>query len=370
MIKRCLIFIIFIVIVSNVNSIGLAVNSKTNINFIPNSEYVFIYYIISDNGVEAEPFLNGDLEKYAKISEIQDKAFSVKLKLPSELESGMHGLGVGVKEISTNTNGGAGVGALTSVISPIKLFVPYKGKYIEAEFDIPNGNNNETITAKIKLKNLGEQNLSSVYSDIEIYDFNNIKIATAETNKISLNKFQEDEIHAELDLNDYSYGEYNTKAIIYYDGETKTLGKNFRVGTYLVNIINYTKNFYQNEFNEFKINVGSEWNGLIDNVYAIIDINGETLKTTGASLNSFQVGELMTYWNPGNISLGKYPTNITLFYAGKENKQTGEIFIVEKNLLLINKLKPLIIPSLVVFLILLMIFNMFLILKLKNKKEK
>lgn len=372
--KRWLIFILFLIFISSANAIGLAVSENTKLNFFPNSEHEFTFYVISASGLNIETFLDGDLKKYTEISKIYGdkdeyiRYFNVKISLPDKLESGMHGIGIGVREKGEYSGASTGVNTLTSVIVPIKLFVPYEGKYIEAELVSADGNINEVIPIKIKLKNLGEENLSKVYSDIEVYDFNEKKTDAVQTNKISLNIFQEDEIYTELNLSGYSYGDYQLKAFLHYDGEAKMLDGSFRVGTYSVKINDYTKKFYPNDFNEFRVFVESQWNGVIDNVYAIIEVNEKEIKTTGTSLNSFQQGELIAYWNPGNISFGEYPVNITLFYADKETRQKGSIFIIEKTLTLREKLSPFIIPSLVAVLIALMIFNMHLVLKLNKRK--
>ena len=144
-----------------------------------------------------------------------------------------------------------------------------------------------------------------------------------------------------------------------------------KIGYLNVEIINHTQKLYNDSIQKFDINIRSDWNDEIKNVYAFIDINGSTAKTTPANLQNFEEKILTAYIDTTSIPVGNHTVNISLFYEDKTTSESSLIEIIERPLIKEKLDINWTIVLLVVIIILLVITTIFFMFTfMKNNKPK
>lgn len=368
--KRYIIAVFFIALAFDVGAFGLSRLQENRFDFSPSFEMTFEYFIEGAEGKDVDIFLNGDLVDYVEVGRIKGtkderRYFTVHMKLPESLEPGLHSVGVGVRELGSINVGNNAINALVEVISPIKIFVPYHGRYIDVEFITRNANVGEELEFLFRIKSLGDTNISSLRGEVLIYDFDNSFIERLASEEVSLNSFEERELAVNLDLDGYKKGDYLAKGIVYYDGEIKELNNTFRVGDYFIKIVNLTGVLIKDRLNKFDIGIESDWNGVIENVYGVVLIFGDDIRTASTGLNAFESRTLSTYVDANNITIGSHPVNVTLYYGDSESFKEGFVDVREREKGLYEILSPFVLPAMVLVLILLLVFDIMFLRKRK-----
>lgn len=379
-IKRILIIIlIFILIVPNIYSVGVGLWVQ-EVNFYPNLNQNFNAFVNNNMGYNAKVRLTarGGLaeyitfsDEYLDISKGGRAHFTFNLKLPESIPPGRNRIDIGAKDV-TQTAGG-GITAKTAVYMGFYVRAPYPGKYIEASFSAANIEKDQVATFNVGIISRGNETINKIDGIIEVFDKDD-KIATLTLDPIRDVKPGESRtLKAEWDSTGQSVGEYNAKAMVNYDGKQLDLDTKFKIGTLLVKIINYTKEFYKDEINQFDIEIQSFWNINIDNVYGEIEINKRKIRTLETNLEPWSKKIITAYLDTTNLELGEHTANIKVYYADKFAEEIGKITILPKREKIIEM--PSKIPSttilLIAIIILLVIGNIILVLHyLKHGKTR
>jgi len=190
--KYILVFLIIFLPLVNAGSVGIS-PAFFNEHFEPGLEKTFTFNTFNSNSEEGIGIvLEGDLTQYANLSTnyIQGSGqFEVLINLPEKLEKpGTHRLLVKVfesKNISEEEI--SRVGGVAAINAPIKILVPYPGKYTESTFRINNVNEGEDTSYELEIQNLGTQDVT-IKTSIDIFK-NNIsgeKILTEKLDEITL----------------------------------------------------------------------------------------------------------------------------------------------------------------------------------------
>lgn len=320
---------------TGVFSVGIA-HGDTTINFEPN---LVVDIPFTLRNIKSGAYLNlsvsGDLAKYASINKVDaNGSFVVTLKLPDKIEKpGTHTILLSAREIPNATAGGT-IMAVTAVRVPILIKVPYPEKYVEISLDISDAKVGEPVDFTIFVVNLGEEDLTSVKATIEIYSPDGKKIATLDTEEKSIKATVKEKLNAQWMPK--SKGLYKAIATVDYDEKIAKTEKTFMVGMLYIEIIGWTKEFQIDTINPFDIEIKSEWNDEISNVYAEIIITDEdetqiaSLKTPSVDINPWEKKTVTAYWNTKGLDLWVYNANITLYYADKTTEKIVKIQIVEK----------------------------------------
>mgnify|MGYP006298245661 CR=1 FL=1 len=224
-----------------------------------------------------------------------------------------------------------------TVRSPIIIYVPYPGKYIEGSLSVPNIRVDEPLDISFKVINRGQEDINSLYVSYEIIDQQNKSLALINTSKIALRKEKEYTFKSTWNSEDHLPAPYKVKATAYYDNNnTLKLSREFYIGDLKMEILEASEELHLGTINPFTVSVQSKWNDDIDPVFTktrFIDIDGNELAEVVSphySFRSWQKKDLTSYVDTSNFDLGIYNAEVTLVYASKREKKTFQVEIVKK----------------------------------------
>ncbi len=363
--KRGLI-LLFLLSTPLIQAIGVTPSSES-INFKPNlnTEFYFTFFPTNDNN-DSTITLSGDLANYASIDkeEISGKStVNVKISLPQSLPSGVHFVNVRKKKKSISETG---ISASSGITAPIRIFVPYEGRYIEASLEMPSLNTNEEGTIKINVKNIGSEAIQSLYAKILILNNEEI-VKTLETEKTILPVEASKTLTSKFSTYSLKEGEYKAKATIFFDSQEETIEKEFTIGDLIVSITNYTSILTEHKINKFYITLESKWNNRIEEVFTGIAISQDSNQllntiTSTTYLEPRGIKQLETFLDLTDISAGEYDIEFILNYAGRQSTAKGKLDVTKKGI----EFSPTLIAAITVIIILILLILWYIIIKKKN----
>jgi len=328
----------------NVNAIGIS-PPRITVDFEPFLEEEYSFYISNNIGQdmtaqveiyeEMLPYITPNTTTSFDVSDGATGEFKFKVKLPEYLEPGLHLTRFRVTGIG-KIKGPGMFQIRTAVVGQFVVRVPYPGKYIEYSWSFSDIKENETALFTVDVTSRGNETINDIYGFIDIFDINWKNLARVPTTKITdLQSTKSGKLYANWDSSGNPPGVYNVKLTLYYDGIYKEDVKQMRIGTLNVKIINYTREFEPDTINRFEVVVESEWNELINNVYAETKIFNETqdiktIKTPFQDISPWSKATLEGFWDTHDVSLGEYDINISVFFDKKITSQAGKIMVIKK----------------------------------------
>jgi len=320
--------------IPSVFSVGVS-PASVNVVFSPNLEQDIEFRFRNNMGQDMNILLRleGEFSKYATLD--SDKIFvadggygftTVHLKLPEKPEkAGWNTIWLVATE--AEVRGGGSVGAKGEVKVPINIFSQYPGKYVEVILDAKDAKIGEDAEFEVTVKNLGTENISSVKATIEIYNGKK-KLDEVKTDEKPLNVLESVKLYAKWPTRGQEPGKYFAKAIVDYDGNTAYANDTFRIGQLYIAITNFTKNAIAGTINKFLVEIESNWNDDVENVYADVFVfkNGEKksqFKTISEKVSKFEKKNLTGYLDASNIDVGIYDLSIVLNYEGLTTNASG-----------------------------------------------
>lgn len=355
--------ILAVLFLFNVEAYAGVSPGKYEINFEPNQENVFQFEFFGGEGTRLEIYADGDLAEYVTLSkeEVIGRDFvSVLLEFPNEIEiPGQHVLYIGAREKKDEQSG---IVLVANVLGTILVNVPYPGKYATMSFDVVDANIGEPVKMNIKVDSLGDEEIQA-NSFILIYDESEKKTQNIELEKFSLKKLETKEIEYLYNTSSLKAGKYKAEAVVEYEGGVLRESKPFRLGELIVLIKDYTKYLYKNQINKLDVNIESQWNDPLENVYAVFEIleHQITIKTPSVNLEGFGSANLSSYLDTTSIDADKLTARIMVYY---EDKMTDK-FVTLKFKKEINYMMVLIISVITIFIIII-VFLIFWIRKLNR----
>lgn len=309
-----------------------------NEHFEPGLEKSFTFNTFNpdpENGIGI--ILEGDLTEYANLSTnfIQGRGqFEVTLKLPEKLEKpGAHILRVRVFESKNiSEEGFSGVGGVAAIIAPIKILVPYPGKYTESTFSINNVNEGEDTFYEIEIQNLGTEKVT-IQVSIDIFKNNESgeKILTEKIETITLKSKNVLNIVDTLNTSTFEAGNYYATATIDY-GKKDILNDTFKIGEFLIEIIDYDYQFEKGKINRFNIEIENKWNAQIDHIFAAVTITDQgkvvaNFRTVSIDTEAWETKNITGFFDATDLESKRYLANIRLFYANTSSSKLVAIYI-------------------------------------------
>ena len=349
-----LILIIFILLIAlpSVFSIGLvATNLKDEFFFQPNMEKSYSYNIKTNAGFTQDYELyvrmqtdRINLTRYVTLDKyyVEDVPsntlvpFTATLKLPDKIDiPGYHEIRIGARE--TQAKGGGNFGIKTASEAILIIIVLYPYEYIEWSFSGQNTNVNDTAVFTISIQNLGEPKINEAKAKIRIYDSGENIEKTIFTDTKNILPSETETLTALLSTRDMKPGLYKAKAILNFNDNTSEKETEFLIGTLDVELVDYTKQFYENSTEKMEITVKSGWNSLIKSIYADIDvldnenkkIEGKSFKTISELLNPWETKTLAGYFNTFGLVKDNYTIAISLNYGDISKTEIGKIEIIK-----------------------------------------
>jgi len=333
--------------------------------FEPNLTKTFSFHSFNtDSAKGVNTYVKGDLAQYVNLSTdymLGGGEFTATITLPEKIDKpGVHTILIGVIEAQGNGEE-IGVGGIAAIQGRIDIIVPFPGQYAESRFAITDINEGEEAKYEITSENLGSQNLK-VNTKIEIYKVNSTEIIIAETFKESTLKPKETlTIQGELPTEKLAPGEYQAFATIDW-GNPDVINQTFRVGEFLVEIIDYDYQFIQGKINPFNIQIQNKWNTKIDKVFASVSItdNGVVVgnfKTVSVDTSPWEVKNIPGYFDASTLDTKRYTARIALSYGEETTSKLVAIYInppltrTYANYIIIAIITVLLIIALIIYLI-------------------
>lgn len=328
-------FVVILFSLFDVSFVSAAIGvspAKYELSYEPNLKQVLTFKFFGDGDIPLNIYLEGDLKKYAELSnEYLDGpgAVSVLLKLPpspDELNPGNNRLLVGARQGSREGN--SAIGTVGEIRAVINLKVPFPGKYATLEFTTADAKAGELIPMTFKVFSVGRESVLTE-SKVEIFDFSNKKIESVNLGNFIVHPSTIKDLSGSLKSDNYKPGKYKTKGIVDFQEGKAEIESGFRLGELLVNISNYTTEFQRNLINRFDVEVESFWNDPLENVYVagtILEYN-ITFKTPSTTLAGFQRQTLTGYLDTNSVppETDNLKANLTVYYAGRSTEILGKL---------------------------------------------
>lgn len=262
------------------------------------------------------------------------KIVSYTLTLPDEMEKqGITSTDIVIRAISGNDKtGNSMIQAQLSVVSQLRVNVPYSGKYVNTKLFAPRFKAMENSNFALQVKNLGTEDINEAIVKIAIFSVNDEEIDTIISDPVKINSKEEQVIVLPWTPS-LRAGNYKAVSTLFYDGLSKVDLKTFQVGELEVDILSISvENFKFGGIAKFDMLVQNNWNEEIPNVYATVEVKDESgrlftsSKTASVDLGSFGIGELEAFWDTQDAGLGKYNLHTTVHYVGQSKTK---IFPIE-----------------------------------------
>lgn len=324
-----MVFILLLIAIPSLSAIGIT-PGRTTIDFEPNLERDINFTVVNSEykNMNVAFVVDGELADYITLSNevvyfeaTKDKKdFSYTLNLPLELAPGLHKANVIATELPENISGEEIiVRATVSVVTQIYVYVPYPGKYIDANLEVVADDESGNVFFYIPIISRGEEEINSVKSFIDIYSQGEI-IASIETDDLQISPGKRKELST-VWIPDVALGEYTAKARINYDENELNLEKAFRLGGDFIEILGVSANdFKLSEVARIKVLVQNRQTEKVDEATASFKIYDNQLEEI-ASLQSenYEVPalsnkELIVYWDTEFVDKGQYSSELRVDY--------------------------------------------------------
>jgi hypothetical protein len=331
--------IVFVVVllgsVQTVSAIDFANSNNITVYFEPGLERSVTFTIINNERKDFTAFVyaEGDLKDYVtsdvNIVEFREtdesKPFTYRFRLPEKIEKpGDHWAKIVVMEMPAGMKEGEQiVMATTAVIHQLKVRVPYPGKYADLGLEIHEAEPNETVKFFIKIYNLGEEDIYKAFATIDILGPTNEKIATLESEEISIESRRAGEVIVPWEAN-VNPGVYHAVVTVNYDGKIARTGEDFGVGRLRIDVLDVrVRSFILGGVAKFEIGVENKWNQRVSDVYAEMVMNDQegdriaSFKSASVDIGALQRSTLYAYWDTEGVEKGTYDAKLIFHHADK-----------------------------------------------------
>jgi hypothetical protein len=357
-----------LILPNSVDALGISVNNEDA--YTPNGVGTYPLCLRNSNAApdRIRVTIEGPLSDYIilnfpseiTLKEKETRCLSYTVKMPAVMEkAGVISSYITATEVPDEVDrGGIQFNIVVSVKHRFSLRVPYPGKYFDFNFIVNDVKEGEPATFMLNAISRGNETVDRLSGHVEIYDATaNLLVKSIDFNeKTNIKTGDSVDLKAVWDTTGYSPGPYRAVAKVEYDGKEASLERTFQIGTLHIEILNYTKKAYNSSINRIDIDIKSNWNDPVDDVYADLliqkDSYSTSLKTPAVRMDSFAKSTLTTFWETSGTNIGSHSMLITLHYAGRNTTEDGNIDVVLKE---VEKPSPLnatnVLLAVVVFLI-------------------
>ena len=344
--KKFILGLIFIILLaSSVYALGVT-PGRTTIDFSPNLEQTVSFSVINSEHKDMNLviFAQGELNQSISIKENtlkigaseESKQLSYDIKLPSSLSPGVHIGEVVILQLPEKAKESeAYVGAAIAVVTQLYVYVPYPGKYAEADMNIINAEQGEEATFIIPVVNRGNLDLVSVKANVDVYNKLNEKISSFNTQEISLASGEKTDIVTKWKA-DFPVGTYRAVATLIYDENTLQLEKQFNIGSAVLDLQQIdVKDFTLGQIAKFEMLIENKWSEPIKGAYAetqVFDKDRQVMadfKTPTYDIEPFKKVDMISYWDTGGVKVGTYDASVFLRYGEKSTQKDLQFKVAE-----------------------------------------
>ncbi len=378
--KKLILNLIFaLMLVNLVSAIGIT-PGRTTFDFAPGEHHEVSFSVINSEHKDMSVVfvVRGNLSNYITLKQTyaeflstdESKSFTYLVDLPNKFDKpGLQDGEIVALELPKDIKQqGTFVGATIGVTSQLYVYVPYPGKYVDAEVNVIQDNGKNLFV--IPVINRGKLDIVNVKAVIDVYTSLNEKVATVETDSNSLNSLERKELIGQW-AGSVNPGRYLVVVSIIYDGQTTKVEKDFAVGEKLIDLLDVSvKDFKLGEIAKFNALVENKWSDQLKDVYLnILVYNNQSeimadFKSPNYDINGLSKEEMIAYWDTGGVHQGTYDGKLILKYGEssvEKNIQlkissdslevigvTGKVIVKGKSNLNVNNLLIILVIGLVV----------------------
>ncbi len=332
--------LLFLVILSTASASGYALYpASTNVPYNPGQTYELSFHISGNFGYEVVNVVkDGAFADYIELE--QDKLtitnagadLKFRLTVPEVSEPGEYETYVGVEQLPpVSLYGRPSVLALVKVMGVIRMTVPCNGECVKLELFAKDVEVGQKAYFQLKLTNTGNQTISNAGGDLRIGDTYILPL----TGISNIAAGQTQIMYAELDTTNASPGRYKANALVNFDGNTKSVSTDFKIGKFELKITGINApDVIQNQTAQINILLSSVWNEPVSGVFAevfVLDASGAKISqsiTPSATIDSWSDAALVSYWDTKNVPLGNYTVRANVHYADQIVSGEGKINVV------------------------------------------
>ncbi len=279
--------------------------------------------------------ISGNLAPYVTYYDkevISDKSkaflhYSIKLPENTEIVGKNY---VMFSVVEAAKKGGRGASSRVGVNALFIVNFPYPGIYPEMSLGTDNINEGEEIYLLTTLKNLGKDRIVDSTLLLWIEDNDKNKIFEERFEGLNFSFENSTEVEKYIPSNNLPPGVYTAYAKLDC-GEVIEKERIFNIGTYDIEIANYTKEITNDGINRFEVILKSKWKGELKNVYAELFFNKKTYKSATQSFLNFQVNNMELFIESDDLSPGVHKGTLTIYFDGKDKNEEIKITVIEKN---------------------------------------
>ncbi len=341
--------ILALLLAPNVLALGIS-PGRTTVDFTPGLERTVSFSIVNSENKDMNIVVaaQGELKDYITIN---DKSFSMSseegsrqvtytIRLPKELSPGLHTAEIVVLQLPEEGKlSEAYIGAALAVVTQLHVNVPYPGKYAEASLNVIGPESDGKISFVMPVLSRGEFDLVNVRATIDIYTSLNKKVATLNTNEVSIPSRKRKEIVAVWDSSKAPPGPYRAVATLLYDEKSLTLEKDFEVGEKRLKIEKIEVNdFSLGDIAKFEMLVENTWSEAVRGVYSEMNIYNKDkklmaeFKSPTYDIDPLSKTLMVSFWDTAGVKEGTYDSTVYLRYGGKSEKEDLKIEVRENEI--------------------------------------
>jgi len=334
--KFFLILAAVILLTSGAFALGVT-PGRTTINFEPGTEKAFSFSVVNSEGKDfgLSFVVDGDLGKYVTLSEstIQmgaeeaSRKIEANLSFPFYLSPGAHYAKIFVLERANAGSGETTVGAVVGVVTEVRVFVPYPGKYLEFGVNILEPDENGAIVFLLPAINRGSEDILRAFAVLEVFDLEGKKIATINTNEVAVPASERREFVGKLE-EEIPEGRYNLSISVYLDGDIIKVDRTLVVGEPLLDLREIrVSDFKLGGIAKFEVVAENRWNEPQTGVYTKLILYGSSGEIIAEFSSPVQdvlpkkQAVFSSYWDSLGVSKGTYDAVLLLGQGQKMSEK-------------------------------------------------
>jgi len=341
--RKLLLLLLAVFMVPFVIAVGVSPPSVEYI-FQPNISGDLHFYFRNNQDRDTTLLANisGELAKYAKITSAdatvikpQEKMYvDLNFALPDDIGGpGWHVFSLVATELEAT---GGTVGARGQVVVPVRFFVQYPGKKLELKIDASDAGMGENADLKLFISNVGTDPVEKAKVTVEIFKGNE-KVGEVSTEEFPVAVLENTKKELFWNSGNNPQGVYTAKGTLNYESNAAYANTTFRIGTFDIDVKNYTRKAGSGAINKFIMEIESKWNRNIENIFANVDVlsGGNVLTTFSAAMQTlgpWATKNMSGFLDATNLNEGTYDIEMRLNFSseGMTNSKTvkGQIEIV------------------------------------------
>lgn len=329
--KGLFILIFLILLSSNVLALGIT-PGRSNFDYSSGTQKEVEFSIINSEKKDSNMIVlvQGELNASISVSEVSfqmsasesEKKLKYIFNMPVGLSPGLHTAEVVVIQLPAKSETSeAFIGSAIGVTTQIHVFVPYPGKYVEADLNVIGSDSDGEVTFVIPVMSRGELGIKNVKAKIDIYGPLNKKVESVDTDEFSLESQERRELVATW-KSDVDPGPYRAVATVIYDENTAKVEKNFNLGVALLELEEIEVNdFSLGDIAKFELLVENKWSQTIAGAYAqmlIYNDDGEVIadfKSATYDIPPLEKALIIAFWDTAGVRKGTYASSVFLKYS-------------------------------------------------------